>query len=312
MLATFESILPIFLLIIVGNLLRRWPRIDEKAWPGLEQLGFWFLYPALLFSSIAKADFSGLRIDTLFYALIAAIVVMMVLALALWPATRALGMVNHSQYSTVFQTSIRWNGFMALAIAEKLFPPEGAAVVALAMAVIVIPVNLVSISVVTRFADSSADWGTVILRIATNPLVLAASAGLLVRMLPGGIYAPLDTALHLVARAALGMGLISIGAGLRPQDMLSLRPAMWLPVAFKLAVAPAIIVGLGLALGLSGNPLLFIALCGAVPTAMNGFVLARQLGGDAPLYAAVATLQTAVSFFSIPVVLSIAGQLASG
>ncbi len=312
MLQIFESILPIFLLIVAGNLLRRLPLVDDGAWPGLEQLGFWFLYPVLLFTSIANADFSGLRIDTLFLALTGAVALMVAGILALWPLARGVFGVKHSEYSTVFQTSIRWNGFMALAIAEKLFPPEGAAVVALAMAVIVIPVNLVSISIVTRFADAAADWPTVFRRIATNPLVLAATAGLLARLLPDGIYGPFDVALHLVARAALGMGLISIGAGLMPRDILSVRPALWLPVAYKLAVAPALIVGLGLAFGLSGNALLFIALCGAVPTAMNGYVLARQLGGDAPLYAAIATLQTALSFFSIPVVLSIAAQLASG
>jgi malonate transporter len=35
--------------------------------------------------------------------------------------------------------------------------------------------------------------------------------------------------------------------------------------------------------------LTILALCAAVPTAMNGYLLARQMGGDAPLYAAVAT-----------------------
>ena len=39
---------------------------------------------------------------------------------------------------------------------------------------------------------------------------------------------------------------------------------------------------------------------------MNGYLLARQLGGDAELYAAVTTLQTAVSFFTIPAMLALA------
>ena len=247
MIATFESILPIFLLIIAGNLLRRSPLIDKSAWNGLEQLGFWFLYPALLFASILRADFSGLSLGPLIIALMAALFLGMAGMLALWPAFRAAGLIARSEYSTVFQTALRWNGFMALAIAEKLFPPEGVAVVALAMAAIVIPVNLVTVLVVTRFADSQADLGTLARRMAVNPLVLAATAGLLARYLPGGLYAPLDVTLSLVARAALGMGLIAIGAGLRPGDMFSLRPALWLPVVIKLIVYPAALVGLGLA-----------------------------------------------------------------
>ncbi|MFP1631363.1 AEC family transporter [Zhengella sp. ZM62] len=311
MIATFESILPIFLLIVAGNLLRRSPLIDRAAWNGLEQLGFWFLYPALLFASILRADFSRLELGPLLLALLAAIVLAIVAVLALWPALRATGRIPRSQYSTVFQTAVRWNGFMALAIAEKLFPPEGVAVVALAMAAVVIPINIASVFVVTRFADAQADWGTIIRRMALNPLILATTAGLLARYIPGGLYGPLDVTLSLVARAALGMGLIAIGAGLRPGDMFSARPSLWLPVVIKLAVYPAILVGLGLAFGVTGEAILWLALCGAVPTAMNGYLLARQMGGDAPLYAATVTMQTAVSFFSIPAVLALAALVAS-
>lgn len=310
MIATFESILPIFLLIIAGNLLRRSPVIDQSAWTGLEQIGFWFLYPALLFASILRADFSRLELGPLLLALFAAIVLAIVAVLALWPALRATGRIPRSQYSTVFQTAVRWNGFMALAIAEKLFPPEGVAVVALAMAAVVIPINIASVFVVTRFADAQADWGTIIRRMALNPLILATTAGLLARYIPGGLYGPLDVTLSLIARAALGMGLIAIGAGLKPGDMFSARPALWLPVIFKLMIYPGVLVGLGLAFGVRGEAILWLALCGAVPTAMNGYLLARQMGGDAPLYAATVTMQTAVSFFSIPAVLTLAGLLA--
>lgn len=312
MAAVFQSVLPIFLLLAAGNLMRRLPVIDKSAWSGLEQIGFWFLYPALLFATIYRADFAGIPLTAMLFALFGAVLLSIGGMLALWPALRASGLVQRSQYSTVFQTTVRWNGFMALAIAEKLFPPEGAAIVALAMGAIVIPINLFSVFVVTRFADAGANWVTILRRIATNPLVLAASAGLLMRYLPGGLYAPLEVALDLVARAALGMGLLAIGAGLRLEDMFSTKGALWLPVTVKLLVYPVLLVGLGALFGVTGDGLTWLALCGAVPTAMNGYLLARQMGGDAPLYAAVTTMQTVLSFFTIPLVLTLTAQLASG
>jgi malonate transporter len=121
----------------------------------------------------------------------------------------------------VFQTTVRWNGFLAFAVAEKLFPPEGAAMVALVMAIIIIPINVESVAVVAWFTErrrisaacaqdrgQSADAG--------------GTAALIVRSLPFSIPGPLMEMLNLVARAALGMGLMAIGAGLRPQD--TLRP----------------------------------------------------------------------------------------
>ena len=312
MFAIFESILPIFILISAGQILRRLPLIRDEGWQGLDQLGFWFLYPALLFSSIFKADFSGLSIGPMLFALMGSVFLFGALMLAAWPLMRSAGLVRHDQFSTVYQTTVRWNGFMALAIAQKLFAPEGAAVVALSMAAIVIPMNIASVYVVTRFADARADWSVILKRMATNPLILAALAGLAARLLPSGLYGPLSVSLDLIARAALGMGLVAIGAGLRPGDMASRDAALWLPVVLKLLVFPALLVAAALAFGVEGEGVLYLALCGAVPTAMNGYLLARQMGGDAPLYAATMTIQTIASFVTIPLVLLIARQVASG
>lgn len=305
MLATFESILPIFLLIVGGNLLRRVPLIDQKAWPGLEQLGFWFLYPALLFVTIVNADFSSISLNTMLVALILAMVVMIAIGLALWKPLNNAKLVAVSEFSSVFQSTIRWNGFMAFAIAQKLFPPEGLAVVALMMAVIIIPINIASISVIVRFDQSSANWGDVAAKMATNPLIIASLTAIAIRWQPFGFYEPLNQTFDLVGRAALGMGLIAIGAGLRPEDLYKPRFAIWLPVFLKLILYPIVLVATAVLLGLEGAPLLYLALCAAVPTAMNGYVLARQLGGDAELYAAITTMQTAISFLTIPAVLTI-------
>ena len=79
-----------------------------------------------------------------------------------------------------------------------------------------------------------------------------------------------------------------------------------LPVGIKLVVFPVLVIGLGLLAGLDRVTIGLLALCASVPTAMNGYLLAKSMGGDAPFYAAVATLQTAASFVTIPLVLAMA------
>jgi len=64
--------------------------------------------------------------------------------------------------------------------------------------------------------------------------------------------------------------------------------------------------------GLQGENLVILALCGGVPTAMNGYLLARQLGGDAPLYATITTLQTAGSFLTLPLIVYFATLVSTG
>lgn len=312
MLAIFESILPIFLLIALGNLLRRAPLMDGQAWHGVEQVGYWVLYPTLLFATVLHADFSGLRLDAMLAALLFSVFVMAAVVLAMWPLWKRGGNITSAEFSSVFQTALRWNGFVALAVAQKLFPPAGAAVVALAMAVIIIPLNVMSVTVVARFGSRSADWPSVIRTTARNPLIIGVLAAIILRWLPGGLYAPVDQTIGLVADAAIGMGLLAVGAGLRPADMFKPRLAIWVPVVIKLAVLPAVLCVSAYALGVRGPELVYLVLCGAVPTAMNGYMLARQLGGDAEFYAAVTTLQTVLAVFTMPVALALAGQLASG
>ena len=129
------------------------------------------------------------------------------------------------------------------------------------------------------------------------------------RLAPVPLYAPADAAIELLARAALGLGLIMVGAGLRLQDALKPSRTVLLPIVLKLLVLPAIMIGTCLLFGIRGQTLYLMTLCASVPTAMNGYVLARQMGGDAQLYAAVVTLQTAASFFTLPLALSAAGLL---
>lgn len=310
--AIFESILPIFLLILTGNLLRQLNLADEAAWNGLDQLGYWFFYPVLIFVTILNADFGGLGLDAMMLALAVTLPVMFGLTLAVWPLLRNSGLIRRSEYSSIFQTSVRWNGFIALAIAQKLFAPAGMAVVALVMAVIILPINVATVFVVTKFAGRDADWPTLLKRIATNPMIVAAGSGVLLHVLPFDLYAPVNQTLDLIGRAALGIGLIAIGAGLRLDSLWRPRAAGIVPITIKLVIFPLVLMLFAVTFGVTGEELLYLTLCGSVPTAMNGYVLAKQMGGDAELYATVTTQQTLLSFLTIPAMLALATYVSAG
>jgi len=311
MILIFESILPIFLIVLLGAALRRAPFIVQSVWPGLETLGYYLLFPALLFLTLAKADFSGIELGTVALVALIAVAVMSVLLIAIHPLARARGMSDAS-YTTLFQTSSRWNAFIALAIAEKLSGPSGLALVALVMAVIIIPLNFINVIMMVWYGTGARSMATLFKRIAGNPLILGCVAGIIVNALPFGIYQPVEQAIDLIARSSLGLGLLMVGAGLKLGDAIRPGPAVLAPAALKLVVFPLIMIGLALSFGLTGEPLLILALCASVPTAMNGYLLARQMGGDAPLYAAVTTVQTVASFLTIPAVMWAAGLVAGG
>lgn len=309
MFAIFESILPIFLLVITGAVLRRLPLVDDGLWPGLETFGFYVLFPALLFLTLANADFSGLELGAISLTAFMAVIVMFALLFALYPVMKARG-VSDSTFTSLFQTTTRWNGFVALAIAERYAGTGALAIVALVMAVNIIPLNLTNVGVLLWFGSGNRHFGSFVRKLGTNPLIIGCLAGLAMNVAPFGIYPPIEQAIDLLARSALGLGLVMVGAGLRINDALKPSRMVLLASGLKLLLLPAIMIGLALLFGISGQVLVLLAICGAVPTALNGYLLARQMGGDAPLYAAVATLQTAFSFLSIPAVIAVAEALA--
>jgi predicted permease len=311
MLAIFESILPAFLLVVLGALLKRWRQIDGDMWNGLEQLGFYVLFPCLLFTTLAKAELSGFAAGTVALGSVGSLTAIALVLFLCWPLFRAAN-VPASTYTSVFQTSTRWNAFIALAIAEKLYGPDSLALVALVATLIIIPINLYNIGVLVWFGGGTRSLKTFAQKIVTNPMIIGSVLGVAVNVAGIHIYSPLMQAAELVAGTSLSLGLIMVGAGLKIADALRPRALALLPVVLKLVFMPLVMTGAAYALGMRGEPLLTIAMGASVPTAMNGYVLAKQMGGDAPLYAAVATLQTIASFFTIPLVLAATAYLAGG
>lgn len=314
MLVIFENVLPIFMLLALGVFLKRIALLPKEGWEGIERLGFFLLYPTLLFTAILRADFSSIELDRVVFALLGATGFMIFGLYASWPLLKKSGLVSHGQFSSVFQAAVRWNGFMAFAIAENLFPPEGVAIVALTMAIIIIPINMASVFVVTVFAqqESNTNWARVGYRMATNPLIIGCALALVCRGIGFTPTGPIETFLDMIGRAALGMGLMAIGAGLMLDQLLKPNAAALLGMGLKLFFFPLLLVSIAMALGVEGQALVYLALCGAVPTAMNGYLLAKQMGGDAPLFAVTTTWQIMICFFSIPAILYLTEKLVGG
>ena len=68
---------------------------------------------------------------------------------------------------------------------------------------------------------------------------------------------------------------------------------------------PVIGVALALRFGIPSSNLVVVTICSAVPTASSAYVLARQMGGDAPLLAQIITLQTILAAVTMPIAIAL-------
>jgi hypothetical protein len=59
--------------------------------------------------------------------------------------------------------------------------------------------------------------------------------------------------------------------------------------------------------GIEGMPRTVAVIAGAVPTASSSYVLARQMGGDAPLMANLITIQVIAAIITLPAMIWFSG-----
>ena len=111
----------------------------------------------------------------------------------------------------------------------------------------------------------------------------------------------------LISSSALGLALLGVGAGLQFSELNRMKAVLVLCSLLQLIVMPLIIVAACLALGVGGLSREVAVVCGAAPTAGTAYLMARQMGGDADMAAAIVTFQTLLAVFTLPLVLYFLG-----
>jgi len=169
--------------------------------------------------------------------------------------------------------------------------------------------NIVNIVVLARHAGGRrASPAVVAVALVRNPLLWAIVVGIALNVAGIGLWEPAARALDLVGRAALGVSLLALGAGLSWQALKMSGREVAVASAVKLLATPLAAFGWAAAFDVTGQSLVVMMVAAAVPTAVNGYVLARAMGGDAELYAAALTAQVVISFLTLPVFVWLAGN----
>ena len=209
--------------------------------------------------------------------------------------------------TSIMQGAGRFNTFIALAVAEALYGAPGLQLAVLGAAVLVPVVNLTVVGLFTvmlRQPGGGAVWGAV-KNLVTNPLILSILAALAFNLAGIGTVPVLHDTLSVLGQAALPIMLLCVGANLKLRGLSADAAPLVLAAFGKIVVFPAVIMLAAMAFGLSPLSAQVALIYGALPTGVAAYTLARQLGGDAPLMAAMITMQTLLSFATMPLWLSL-------
>lgn len=294
------GVIPVFGLLTLGWILKMRGFLPEEGWAPVERLTYFVFYPGFLVPTIWNADFTGATAGIGGLAAILSIMIVGGIAVLLRPLMK----LADPSFSSVFQGLIRWNGFVFLPVVRAVFGQEGLAIAAVVLGVLIPVTNILCVMVMTRYGEGQGSGLRALGRaFLINPIIWSCAAGLLLNFLHVPRIEPLFGTLKMVGDAAIPLGLVIAGAGLSFRYAASRPFTIGAVTVMKVSVLPLLMWGMTRLLGGDHLTQGVTLCCGAAPGAAAAYVMARQMGGDAPLMAGIVAFTTAGSAVMIPALL---------
>lgn len=289
-------LLPDFLLILSGFALRRSGMLSPAFWAEAEKFVYFILFPALLFRALARAelDFAASL------PMLASGLLFTGAGFLLGNAAKPLFRLPQASFAAGNQGAYRFNTYVAFAVMGSLAGTPGIAVIALLCGAMVPVVNLMAVWQLSQTSQQG-----MLYELARNPIIWGIGSGLAANVSGLPVPQPLFAAIDHLAAAALPLGLITVGAGLRFTALASHYAPLLYWNGIKLLLLPLIAVATVQLFGLTGVYRQATLVMSMLPTATSAYILAVRMKGDGELAAAVVTTSTLAAMLSLPLMLSL-------
>lgn len=293
-----ETVLFVFSLVALGYLAGLTGYLKAEAGDALSQFAVGVALPILLFRTMVSADFHGAMPWALWMTYFGAVIVA-------WTAghlvvTRGFG--RDAQVGVVGGVSTAFSNLLLLGIPFMLgvFGQQGVDILSLIISVHLPTMLAASIIMFELFGDSGGERvhplqmaRDFLRRLYKNPLIVGILAGLAWRF--AGVPVP-GLALRLtdaIAGIAGPLALFAMGLGLRKFGISgNVKPAFALS-GLKLILMPAVALVMALLLGLPPVPAKVVVAAAALPSGVNSYLIATQLGTGQALASNQMTIATA-------------------
>ena len=306
----FSVTAPIFIMLVLGIILKRMAMITDDFIKGASQLVYNIGLPVMLFSTSATADFHRLA-DTnvlMAFSLMTALVFAGSLLSAHWH------LKDKRDHGVFIQGAFRGNlVILGLAFCAKAYGDHGLAIAALPVALTVVFYNVLSVYVLNRSLTTAHNsFKPTLVGIIKNPLIIAIFFGLLVNAISLPLPGVLMDSSKYLSQMVLPLALICIGGALDLSRFISTDSASISASIWKLALSPLIACGIAIALGVRGESLAILFLLAASPTATVSFVMVQAINGNTKLAANIIVQTTLGSMLTVTAglwVLQVAGLI---
>ncbi|MBE7021520.1 MAG: AEC family transporter [Ruminococcaceae bacterium] len=291
-----NGVLPIFLVMAIGFFLKYKNVLKEEFYSGASRFVFLVATPALLFTDTASVSFTD-AFDVSF--IVTALGLIMVFIVLLWIFV-PLFVKDRVRAGAIIHTSFRSNfAILGIPLAKNVLDAVGVAKAELVLAFGVPLFNICAVICLAYWSQGKGDYKKMLKSIVTNPLIIGALSGLLFSVFSIKIPAVVSKTITYVGNTALGLGLIVLGASFDIKKFANnIKTTLWASL-LKIVIAPVFGLTISYLLGYRGNELLIVLIFMGSSTAINSYIMAKEMGSDAELTSGIVVCTTGLSMITL-------------
>lgn len=272
-----RAVLPIFIIMGVGMLVRHAGIVNEAEVKKINKLNFVVFFPLLMFTNLYGKDISDavdLRLMVFGVAGVLAIYALTVcFVVHIAKERKTQGAMIQAIYRSNFV-------IMGIPIVANIFGDENLALTAVMVTVIVPLYNVLAVITLEVFRGGKPEISHILKQLAKNPLILGALAGIVAVLTDLKMPSVLENVASSMAGVATPLALLTLGAFFDLRSAMKRERDILICVAGRLIAVPAIGLTAGILLGFRGVALVTLIAIFASPTAVSSFPMAQEMDSD--------------------------------
>jgi len=283
---SFEAVAPIFILMLLGYVIKKINLADNKSIDVMNKLIFKIFLPVLLFYniySIKTPDILNVRL--LVFTVIGILFVFILGYFAVMLLTK-----ENKKRGVMLQGFFRSNyAILGIPVVNYICGEDTVGLASL-MVVVVIPVfNTLAVVALERFKEGNShlDILKLLKGVITNPLIIGCFVGFIVFAFHISFPSVIEKSIKNISSIATPLSIIILGASFEISDIKGCFRYNFIVVLAKLVIVPLLVLPVAVWLGFSGEALACLLVVFASPVAVSSFAMSQQMGGDEKLSAQV-------------------------
>lgn len=294
----FNAVAPLLLFMLAGLFARHQLHLGDRAVSELNRLLFGVFLPANMFASVYFTQASQLITPS--FILYGVLSLLAVYCLGYFLVVRFVK--SNRKRGAMIQAIYRSNFILlGVPLVENIYGPEAVAVPMLLAAFVVPLYNVLAVIILETFrgGKSTLTFKKLVKGVLTNPMIVGALLGLFCRLLPFPLPAMVVKCVKQMAATTTPLALVILGISFTVQAVLGELRYLVITIFSRLVLAPLLVVGVAIALGLRGVELATLIGMAATPCAVASFAMAQQMDSDGQLAGNCVIFSTAISFVTM-------------